>query len=305
MVSYRLNVRALRIVFLAAVLTSCGGSSDESTFNPAGESARAVPAVESTPANREACAYYVQPKESGAFSQTVVFYNNLASGSSGSLSTAFRAAAGGAQEIAPYYDADQYPPDDVMGRFQEAIALVDALCGQVLSTGAVSATTVVDATSSASVEALRELHRTLCETLNSSCDSPLLDNDPSNDQSVLGSEASNEFVVPDVTLPFATERNQYWNANCPKNLRRNDVLPLVKCDRGEGVRRVQELLSIEADGLFGNDTFNALLVFQHGNGLEITGRVDEETWRALDPAQTGPGYDQNGDGLVTPDEFEG
>lgn len=115
-----------------------------------------------------------------------------------------------------------------------------------------------------------------------------------DDQSVEGASDS---------LPYETERNAYWNAKCPKTLRPNDILPIVKCDKGEGVRYVQEILGVEADSYFGNDTFNALIDFQSSNGLPLTGTIDEATWMALDPMQSGPGSDLNEDGLVTPDEF--
>lgn len=115
--------------------------------------------------------------------------------------------------------------------------------------------------------------------------------------------ASQQTVMSTTTLPYATERNKYWNAKCPQTLRANDDLPLVKCDKGEGVRRVQQLLGVEADSYFGNDTFNALITFQAQAGLPVTGEVDAATWRALDPMQSGPGTDFNQDGLVTPNEF--
>jgi len=102
---------------------------------------------------------------------------------------------------------------------------------------------------------------------------------------------------------YETDRNEYWNAKCPRQLRPNDILPIVKCDKGEGVRYAQGILGVEADSYFGNDTFNALVDFQMANELPITGQIDEATWRALDPAQSGPGADLNADGLVTPDEF--
>jgi peptidoglycan hydrolase-like protein with peptidoglycan-binding domain len=105
------------------------------------------------------------------------------------------------------------------------------------------------------------------------------------------------------TLPYPTETSRYWNAKCPATLRRNDYLPLVKCDKGPGVQHIQQFLGVEADSYFGNDTFNAIVDFQNQNGLRVTGEIDTDTWRLLDPNQTGPGSDLNGDGLVTPDEF--
>lgn len=105
------------------------------------------------------------------------------------------------------------------------------------------------------------------------------------------------------SLPYATETSKYWNAKCPATLRRNDYLPLVKCDKGPGVQHIQQFLGVNPDSYFGNDTFNAIVDFQSRNNLPITGSIDTQTWRLLDPNQTGPGTDYNGDGLVTPDEF--
>ena len=105
------------------------------------------------------------------------------------------------------------------------------------------------------------------------------------------------------TLPYLTTRNRYWNADCPRVMRKNELLPLTICQEGRGVRRVQELLGLDADGYFGNTTHNAVLDFQYSKGLQPTGVVDARTWYELDPNQDGPGSDRNGDGLVTPDEF--
>jgi hypothetical protein len=105
------------------------------------------------------------------------------------------------------------------------------------------------------------------------------------------------------SLPYLTKRNEYWNADCPKNLNKNELLPLRLCDEGRGVKRVQDLLGLDSDGRFGNTTHNALLDFQSEVGLPPTGVVDRDTWFLLDRSQRGPGRDVNGDGLVTPDEF--
>jgi hypothetical protein len=105
------------------------------------------------------------------------------------------------------------------------------------------------------------------------------------------------------TLPYLTTRNRYWNADCPRNLSRNEILPLKLCQKGRGVQYVQQLLGVDDDGNFGNTTHNALLDFQYSRGLEPNGIVDSQTWLELDPNQGGPGLDVNGDGLVTPDEF--
>jgi hypothetical protein len=111
------------------------------------------------------------------------------------------------------------------------------------------------------------------------------------------------YVSTSSTLPYLTTRNRYWNADCPKTLTRNEILPLRLCQKGRGVQFVQRLLGVDDDGNFGNTTHNALLDFQYSRGLEPNGIVDSQTWLELDPNQSGPGFDTNGDGLVTPDEF--
>ena len=89
----------------------------------------------------------------------------------------------------------------------------------------------------------------------------------------------------------------------------NDVLPLSYCQEGIGIRYAQEILvglgyDIEADSYLGKASVAAIRDFQTANGLKITGTIDLQTWRALDPTQSRfPGSDLNGDGLVTPDEF--
>ncbi|MEY4080853.1 MAG: putative peptidoglycan binding domain [Actinomycetota bacterium] len=89
----------------------------------------------------------------------------------------------------------------------------------------------------------------------------------------------------------------------------NDFLPLRYCQEGRGIRYAQEILvglgyDIEADSYLGKASVAAIRDFQSVNGLAITGMIDRQTWRALDPTQSRfPGTDLNGDGLVTPDEF--
>lgn len=89
----------------------------------------------------------------------------------------------------------------------------------------------------------------------------------------------------------------------------NDLLPLEYCQEGRGIQYAQNILvslgyDIEADSYLGPASFAAVRDFQEKNGLPVTGKIDSNTWRALDPDQKSfPGYDRNGDGLVTPDEF--
>jgi len=49
--------------------------------------------------------------------------------------------------------------------------------------------------------------------------------------------------------------------------------------RGEDVRLLQQVLGIDADGIFGRITWEAVLDFQEDNGLEEDGIVGPDTWR--------------------------
>jgi peptidoglycan hydrolase-like protein with peptidoglycan-binding domain len=306
-----LRPRSLAELFVFATLifglVSCSASGDEQGFKSSTQNNSRANSlqVEQNSGNREACYIFAQPKDAvapgTAMDETINFYRGLSEMSTGSLSDVFQSVARATVEIAPYYNADEYPPQNLMTALQEETMTAEILCQRLFN----GTQNEIAPTTSANdaLEALRSMQQTLCDTMGNSCNSPLLDDDPSNDLSTTGASPEPAGAVSGSTLPFATETNKYWNAKCPKELRRNDVLPLVKCDRGNGVRRVQELLGIEADGLFGNDTYNALLVFQAENQLEISGEVGAETWFALDPSQLGPGTDKNSDDLITPDEF--
>ena len=84
----------------------------------------------------------------------------------------------------------------------------------------------------------------------------------------------------------------------------NDTLPLEYCDLGLGVSYVQKALGITVDGFFGAETWETLGRFQLKNGLSEFLIVGPETWLRLFPNQNAmPGFDMNGDGLITADEF--
>lgn len=51
--------------------------------------------------------------------------------------------------------------------------------------------------------------------------------------------------------------------------------------RGVYVHLLQRLLSITADGIFGNQTKNAVIAFQRKHGLLVDGIVGKQTWTAL------------------------
>jgi N-acetyl-anhydromuramyl-L-alanine amidase AmpD len=57
---------------------------------------------------------------------------------------------------------------------------------------------------------------------------------------------------------------------------------LKKGDTGASVKQLQKLLKIEADGIFGPMTENAVKTFQRKRGLVVDGKVGPKTWAALD-----------------------
>ena len=52
-------------------------------------------------------------------------------------------------------------------------------------------------------------------------------------------------------------------------------------DSGELVRILQEILGIEADGIFGSKTIRSVKNYQQRNGLTIDGIVGPMTWKKL------------------------
>ena len=52
-------------------------------------------------------------------------------------------------------------------------------------------------------------------------------------------------------------------------------------NKGEEVKRLQEALGINNDGIFGKQTEEAVKLFQKKNGLEVDGIVGDKTWAAL------------------------
>jgi hypothetical protein len=261
-------VKKLYLIGCFILISSCATS--EKSSDIAETSDIPVPAVEATSQNKEVCRGVAQsksPNESENMSETIQYYKDLASRSSGVLSTTFLLLVSGVEELASYREMNQDPPESVSNNLEGRFNLLGAMCTKLLE----------------------------------SPSSDSMENTDSDQQDSKGGQAE---MIPEGALPYRTERNQYWNANCPRDLRLNNSLPLVYCDMGEGVRHMQRLLNINADSYFGNTVFNAVLDFQFENGLPVTGDIDQQTWLAIDPYQTGPGLDWNDDGLVTPNEFD-
>lgn len=63
------------------------------------------------------------------------------------------------------------------------------------------------------------------------------------------------------------------------NVRRSLVM---NGSRGDDVRELQLMLGIDADGIAGNDTENAILAFQSAHGLSADGKCGKNTWMAQD-----------------------
>ena len=108
-------------------------------------------------------------------------------------------------------------------------------------------------------------------------------------------------LTKDVIAELTTGKCTGWTQNA--------VLPLVKCDTGQGVKAAQRALrkagmSTDIDGFFGPGTARAVHDWQKKNGITATGVIDLASWKALFPGNAGlSGKDANNDGVITPDEL--
>jgi hypothetical protein len=86
-------------------------------------------------------------------------------------------------------------------------------------------------------------------------------------------------------------------------------LPVEKCDQGLAVQLMQSRLrkagyNTSVDGYYGPAMALAVYKFQEDKSLLKSGTIDAATWKALEPDQsTLPGTDNNGDGIVSPNEL--
>ena len=141
-IPFRVGVSAVALFLLLLAGCNSAGTGTGSEL--------VIPQVESTYQNFQACYEFAQPKgfvEPGlAMSTTVSFYGQLASASTGALSRGFEIVASQAAELSPYYEADVYPPEEMMTNFQGAIYAVELLCGKVLNGSASSSESTITTT---------------------------------------------------------------------------------------------------------------------------------------------------------------
>jgi hypothetical protein len=142
----RVGVSAVALFSLLLVgCNSAGTASDSSSALDSSE--LVVPQVESTYENLQACNEHAQPKDfvaSGSgMNATITFYTQLSNASTEALSRLFALVAMRASELAPYYDADSFPPQEMMTNFQGAIYALDLLCSKVLEGGGLSSESTV------------------------------------------------------------------------------------------------------------------------------------------------------------------
>lgn len=55
---------------------------------------------------------------------------------------------------------------------------------------------------------------------------------------------------------------------------------------GDQVKKIQQALGINADGVYGQQTRDAVRAYQKANNLQVDGEVGDETWGSLFPTQT-------------------
>lgn len=102
------------------------------------------------------------------------------------------------------------------------------------------------------------------------------------------------YISGDIIKRLQTELNKQFGAGLKVDgycgTKTLNKLVIVRINaRGEITRIVQELLRLKgysvgkygADGVFGNSTYNAVVNFQHANGLTVDGVVGINTWKAL------------------------
>ena len=126
-------------LFSFLVIGCTSSRNDGESSSDLGNAELVVPQVESNYENFLACNEHAQPKDVVAsglvMNSTINFYTQLSNASTGALSRSFALVALRASEVAPYYDADSFPPQEMMTNFEGAIYALDLLCSKVIEGG--------------------------------------------------------------------------------------------------------------------------------------------------------------------------
>ena len=80
---------------------------------------------------------------------------------------------------------------------------------------------------------------------------------------------------------------------------------LWRGNTGSSVRELQQKLNqngykLDEDGVFGSNTYNAVLDYQRKNNLAVDGVVGDETWGSLGKVQSAPAQQSTQKSTYTP-----
>ncbi len=100
-------------------------------------------------------------------------------------------------------------------------------------------------------------------------------------------QANNELSVDGIAGPDTLDALGIQVAHSHHKSRRSDVVYLEHGATGSNVRALQQALvnagyDISVDGIFGDDTYNAVCDLQSNNDLSADGIVGPDTWSALE-----------------------
>lgn len=96
--------------------------------------------------------------------------------------------------------------------------------------------------------------------------------------------------------------------NCKGSWTHNEYLPFETCDSGWVVKRAQKYLKaqgfkVDVDGFYGSAVTKVIAAYQEKNNIVKTGVLDINTWKSITSVKPPAGTDENGDGVITPDEM--
>jgi N-acetylmuramoyl-L-alanine amidase len=116
-----------------------------------------------------------------------------------------------------------------------------------------------------------------------------------------------------IPLSNVVQHNKWSGKNCPRNIRKsgwNALINQIKSGSvatvsngnrllkltnpymsGDDVKKVQQIIGVTIDGVYGPLTMNAVTKFQKAHGLATDGIVGDNTWNALLAPPPAPFYD--------------